>query len=87
MSSGVKFIQKKLPLPINSLPFKLSYLIFNPLNVVFPYQDPQLKVGENYSYLGPKNVIPHCVSVCHLEINCIARKSFCVNSFYTFKCT
>ena len=30
---------------------KLIYLNFQPLEVVFRYRDPQLQVGENYSYL------------------------------------
>ena len=36
---------------INPLPAKLSYLNFHPLEVVSRYRDPQLQVGENYSYL------------------------------------
>ena len=35
----------------NPLPARLSYLNFNPLEVVHRYRDPQLQVGENYSYL------------------------------------
>ena len=30
---------------------KLIYLNFNPLEIVYRYRDPQLQVGENYSYL------------------------------------
>ena len=30
---------------------KLIYLNFHPLEVVSRYRDPQLQVGENYSYL------------------------------------
>ena len=36
---------------VNAYHAKLSYLNFQPLEVVFRYRDPQLQVGENYSYL------------------------------------
>ena len=32
-------------------PAKLIYLIFEPLEVVSRYRDPQLQVVENYSYM------------------------------------
>ena len=32
-------------------PANLIYLNFNSLEVVYRYRDPQLQVGENYSYL------------------------------------
>ena len=37
--------------PFNPSPAKLIYLNFQPLEVVSRYCDPQLQVGENYSYL------------------------------------
>ena len=36
---------------IDPLPAKLYFLNFYPLEVVSRYRDPQLQVGENYSYL------------------------------------
>ena len=36
---------------ISLYPAKLVYLNFHPLEVVSRYPDPQLQVGENYSYL------------------------------------
>ena len=36
---------------LNPFPAKLSYLNFHPLKVVSRYREPQLQVGENYSYL------------------------------------
>ena len=36
---------------INCFPTKLSYFNFHPLEVVSRYRDPQLQVGEDYSYL------------------------------------
>ena len=38
-------------LPVNPYPVKLIYLNFHPPEVVARYRDPQLQVGENYSYL------------------------------------
>ena len=35
----------------NASPSKLSYLISELLEVVSGYRDPQLQVGDNYSYL------------------------------------
>ena len=35
----------------NPLPAELPYLNFHPLEVASRYRDPQLQVGENYSYL------------------------------------
>ena len=34
----------------NPLPATLSYLNFNPLEIVSRYRDPQLQLGEKYSY-------------------------------------
>ena len=42
---------------LNSLPIKSSYLFFHSLKVVSRYRDPQLQMGENYSYLF--NLIPN----------------------------
>ena len=51
-SAGAHKVRKHPPmLPFNSLPAKLSHLNFHPLEVVSRYRDPQLQVGENYSYL------------------------------------
>ena len=36
---------------INPFPAKLSYLNFHPLEVVGRGSEPQLQVGENYSFL------------------------------------
>ena len=36
---------------INPYPAKVIYLNFHPLEIVSRYRDPQLQVGENYSYL------------------------------------
>ena len=36
---------------INHYPAKLTYLIFQQLEVVFRYCEPQLQVAENYSYV------------------------------------
>ena len=36
---------------VNPYPAKLIYLNFHPLEVVSRYRDPQLRVGEKYSYL------------------------------------
>ena len=36
---------------INPYPAKLGHFNFHPLEVVSRYRDPQLQVGENYSYL------------------------------------
>ena len=38
-------------LRVNPYPANLIYLNFRPLEVVSRYRDPQLQVGENYSYL------------------------------------
>ena len=36
---------------LNPFPAKSIYLNFHPLEAVSRYRDPQLQVGENYSYL------------------------------------
>ena len=36
---------------VNPYPTNLIYLNFHPLKIVARYSDPQLQVGENYSYL------------------------------------
>ena len=36
---------------ISPYPAKLLYVHFQPLEVVSRYRDPQLQVGENYTYL------------------------------------
>ena len=41
----------KVVVQINPYPAQLIYLNFHLLEVVSRYRDPQLQVGENYSYL------------------------------------
>ena len=58
---------------VNPYPAKLIYLNFHPLEVVSRHRDPQLQVGENYSYLF--NLRPHiCKSWC-LDTHFIHNKS------------
>ena len=48
----VKLCQKSGSMSIiKPYPAKLIYLNFHPLEVASRYRDPQLQVGENYSYL------------------------------------
>ena len=48
---GLKHIYGPSRASVNLLPATLSYLNIHPLEVVSRYRDPQLQVGENYSYL------------------------------------
>ena len=43
--------EKKSVNLLTSIPLKLIYLFFHPLQVVSPYCDPQIVVDENYYYL------------------------------------
>ena len=40
-----------MPLAVNPLHAKLSYLNFHPLEAVSRYRDPQLQVDDNYAYI------------------------------------
>ena len=52
MYVGINLVSARLSIGyFNSLPAKISYLNFHLLEVVGRYRDPQLQVGENYSYL------------------------------------
>ena len=52
-------------LNFNPFPAELSNLNFHPLEVASRYRDPQLQVGENYSYLF--NLRPNIYKSCCLN--------------------
>ena len=66
-SAAVTSSINRLPRPlVNPQSAKLNHLNFHPLEVVPRYRDPQLQVGENYSYnlfhLRPKHLQSWCLN-------------------------
>ena len=41
---------------VNHLPTTLFYFNFNPFEDVFRYRDPQLQVGDNYTYFNLRHL-------------------------------